>query len=81
MQNSRLETRSTLGAGSNRSGNQGSWLITLVLIPILLIVALLLPPINLLDRLQALSYTRIPSTGGMLPNVQWCERAPFWAAR
>ncbi|MCB0047467.1 MAG: SH3 domain-containing protein [Caldilineaceae bacterium] len=66
MQNSRLETRSTLGAGSNRSGNQGSWLITLVLIPILLIVALLLPPINLLDRLQALSYTRIPSTGGMV---------------
>jgi SH3-like domain-containing protein len=70
MQNSQLETRSALGAGSGRSsGNRASWLITLVLIPILLIVALLLPPINLLDRLQALSYTRITPSGGMVTEA------------
>jgi len=42
------------------------WIITLVVLPILLVLALLLPPVNLLDRLQAFTYTRITSAGGAI---------------
>lgn len=70
MQNSQLETRSALGVGSQPARrNRTTWLFTLVLIPMLLIVALLLPPINLLDRLQALTYTRITPAGGMVSDA------------
>ena len=70
MQNSQIDTRSALGTGSRRSGrNRSSWWITLILIPVLLIVALMLPPISLLDRLQALTYTRITPAGGMVSEA------------
>ncbi len=60
MQNSRYAPRSSERGGMGAAG----WLISLVLIPALLIAALLLPPVRLLDRLQALNYTRITSAGG-----------------
>src|SRR5688572_25050562 len=44
------------------------WIITLVVLPILLVLALLLPPVNLLDRLQAFTYTRITSAGGAISD-------------
>jgi hypothetical protein len=70
MQNSQYETRSALGVGPKPTRrNRVNWMITLVLIPLLLIVALLLPPINLLDRLQALTYTRITPAGGMVSEA------------
>jgi uncharacterized protein YraI len=40
------------------------WLITLLVIPALIVVVLLLPPVNLLDRLQIFTYTRIGVNGG-----------------
>jgi uncharacterized protein YraI len=43
-----------------------AWLISLVILPILLVIALLLPPINLLERLQAFTYTRISAAGGAI---------------
>ena len=67
MQNTRLETRSSFWGGLARLvEGPVAWLVTLVLIPILLVTVLLLPPINLLDRLQALTYTRISPAGGMV---------------
>src|SRR5690606_13455049 len=45
-----------------------AWIITLVVLPALLILALLLPPISLLDRLQAFTYTRITSAGGAITD-------------
>jgi len=44
------------------------WIITLIVLPILLVLALLLPPVNLLDRLQAFTYTRITSAGGAITD-------------
>ncbi len=70
MQNTRMERRS----GSSSSGfsrlveGPAAWLITFLVIPGLLVVALLLPPISLLDRLQAFTYTRIPATGGAVSD-------------
>ncbi len=67
MQNSRLETRSSFWGGlAGLVEGPIAWLVTLVLIPILVVTVLLLPPINLLDRLQALTYTRISPAGGMV---------------
>ena len=69
MQNSRLETRSSFWGGLARLvEGPVAWLVTLVVIPLLLVTVLLLPPINLLDRLQALTYTRITSAGGMVSD-------------
>lgn len=69
MQNTRLERRPASGGGFGRIvEGPAAWLITFVVIPGLLIVAMLLPPINLLDRLQALTYTRIPATGGAITD-------------
>ena len=41
-------------------------IVSLVLIPALIIVALLLPPISLIDRIQFLSFTAIDRNGGSL---------------
>jgi hypothetical protein len=70
MQNTRLERRppSSGGGFSRLVEGPAAWLITFVVIPGLLVVALLLPPINLLDRLQALTYTRIPASGGAIAD-------------
>jgi spore germination protein YaaH/uncharacterized protein YraI len=43
-----------------------AWLFTFVLFPLLLVAVLLLPPVNLLDRLEAFTYTRISAAGGAL---------------
>ena len=69
MQNSRFGTRSAAwsGIGKMLEGPAG-WIITLVVLPILLVLALLLPPVNLLDRLQAFTYTRITSAGGAIDD-------------
>ncbi|HXF64605.1 MAG TPA: SH3 domain-containing protein [Caldilineaceae bacterium] len=45
-----------------------AWILTLVVLPALLVLALLLPPISLLDRLQAFTYTRISSAGGAISD-------------
>lgn len=67
MQNTRFGTRPAAWAGIGKmlEGPAG-WIITLVVLPILLVLALLLPPVNLLDRLQAFTYTRITSAGGAI---------------
>jgi uncharacterized protein YraI len=69
MQNSRFGTRPSAwsGVGKMLEGPAG-WIITLVVLPILLVLALLLPPVNLLDRLQAFTYTRISSAGGAITD-------------
>jgi uncharacterized protein YgiM (DUF1202 family) len=57
---------------SNASGfsrlveGPAAWLTSFLLIPCLIIVILLLPPVNLWDRLQLFSYTRISASGGLL---------------
>lgn len=43
-----------------------AWLTSFLLIPCLIVVALLLPPVNLWDRLQVFAYTRIGAAGGVL---------------
>jgi hypothetical protein len=88
MQNSRLETRSSFWGGLARLvEGPVAWLVTLVLIPILFATVLLLPPINLLDRLQALTYTRISPAGGMVVDPDGtvgqfpggrCDRPRSW---
>jgi uncharacterized protein YraI len=40
-----------------------------VVLPVLVVLTLLLPPINLLDRLQAFTYTRISSAGGAISDA------------
>ena len=45
-----------------------AWLTSFLLIPCLIVVALLLPPVNLWDRLQVFAYTRIGSAGGVLTD-------------
>ncbi|MCC6167054.1 MAG: SH3 domain-containing protein [Caldilineaceae bacterium] len=69
MQNSRYEPRSSVWGGLGRAlEGPAAWIITLVVLPALLILALLLPPISLLDRLQAFTYTRITSAGGAISD-------------
>lgn len=43
-----------------------AWLTSFLLIPALIITVLLLPPVNLWDRLQLFSFTRITTSGGLL---------------
>jgi uncharacterized protein YraI len=65
MQHSRLERRpSTWSAVTRLVEGPLGWLITLIVIPVLIVAVLLLPPINLLDRLQLFTYTRVTSAGG-----------------
>jgi spore germination protein YaaH len=47
-------------------GRFASFLINLILIPMLILIVLLLPPISLADRLMSIGYTRIGSAGGSL---------------
>ena len=69
MQNSRLESRSTFWDGLNRLiEGPVAWIVTLIVIPVLLVAVLLLPPISLLDRLEAFTYTRIPASGGVVTD-------------
>lgn len=69
MQNTRLDRRSPSSGGLARLvEGPAAWLITFLVIPGLLVVALLLPPISLLDRLQAFTYTRIPASGGAIAD-------------
>lgn len=69
MQNTRLDRRSPSSGGLTRLvEGPAAWIITFLVIPGLLVVALLLPPISLLDRLQAFTYTRIPATGGTITD-------------
>lgn len=69
MQNTRLDRRSNSSGGLSRLVDGPlAWIITFLVIPALLVVALLLPPISLLDRLQSFTYTRIPVTGGAISD-------------
>lgn len=43
-------------------------IVTFVLIPILLVAALLLPPVSLLDRIQSLSYVAVDQTGATVAD-------------
>lgn len=43
-----------------------AWLTSFLLIPCLIAAVLLLPPVNLWDRLQLFAYTRISASGGLL---------------
>jgi uncharacterized protein YraI len=65
MQHSRLERRSSSWNAFTRlvEGPIG-WVLTLLVIPVLIVAVLLLPPINLLDRLQLFTYTRVTTSGG-----------------
>ena len=45
-------------------GNAGSWLITLFVIPLLVLFALVLPPLALPQRILSAGYSGISSTGG-----------------
>lgn len=47
----------------------GAWLLTFVVLPSLLILVLLLPPIRLVDRLQAVSGTRVSAAGGAIMDA------------
>src|SRR6187399_1208305 len=68
MHNTRFGSRPAwAGIGRMLEGPAG-WIITLVVLPILLVLALLLPPVNLLSRLQAFTYTRITSAGGAITD-------------
>lgn len=69
MQNSRLERRpSGWNAITRLIEGPVGWAITLVIIPVLIVAVLLLPPINLLDRLQLFTYTRINTSGGAVTD-------------
>ena len=69
MQNTRLEMRTSFWDGLARLvEGPVAWLFTLVIIPVLVIAVLLLPPISLMNRLQALTYTRITPAGGMVSD-------------
>jgi uncharacterized protein YraI len=69
MQHSHLERRpSTWSAFTRLVEGPLGWLITLVVIPVLIVVVLLLPPINLFDRLQLFTYTRVTAVGGAVTD-------------
>ena len=57
------EPRQRRGSGPRRVVGA---ILSLVLIPLLIIAALLLPPISLIERIQHLSYTTIDRSGGTL---------------
>jgi uncharacterized protein YraI len=68
MQNTRLDRRSSSSGGVGRLlEGPAAWLMTFILIPGLLVAILLLPPINLLERLQSFTLERISAnTGGAI---------------
>ncbi|MCB0107936.1 MAG: SH3 domain-containing protein, partial [Caldilineaceae bacterium] len=62
-----MEMQSTKSSGFSRIvEGPAAWLTSFLLIPALIITVLLLPPINLWDRLQLFSFTRITTSGGLL---------------
>ena len=70
MQNTRYEMQPPAMGGAGRFlEGPAAWLITFVALPALVILALLLPPVRLLDRLQAFTYTRIGATGGAVQDA------------
>jgi SH3-like domain-containing protein len=70
MQNTRYEMQPPAMGGLGRFlEGPAAWLITFVALPALVIVALLLPPVRLLDRLQAFTYTRISAAGGAVQDA------------
>ena len=69
MQNTRLDRRPASSGGTSRLfEGPAAWLVTFVVIPALLVAVLLLPPVSLLDRLQAFTYDRIGANGGSLQD-------------
>jgi len=62
-----MEVRPSTASGFSRIvEGPAAWLTSFLLIPCLIIAALLLPPVNLWERLQLFSFTRISSSGGLL---------------
>ncbi len=62
-----MEVRPSTASGFSRIvEGPAAWLTSFLLIPCLIIAVLLLPPINLWDRLQLFSFTRISTSGGLL---------------
>jgi len=69
MQNTQIKPSVPVWSGVTRliEGPVG-WIITLIVIPSLLAAVLLLPPVSLLDRLEAFTYTRIGPSGGAVSD-------------
>ena len=69
MQSTQVDNPSSFWSGLTRlvEGPIG-WLVTLIVIPALLAAVLLLPPINLISYLEALTYTRISPAGGVISD-------------
>ena len=69
MQNTRYGMRPSAWSGIGKFvEGPAAWLVTFIVLPVLLIVVLLLPPVNLLGRLQAFTYTRIGVNGGAIED-------------
>ncbi len=69
MQSTRYDRRTqaaSYGGLTRVVEGPAAWLFTFVVFPLLLVAALLLPPVNLLERLEAFTYTRISAAGGAL---------------
>ena len=60
------DPRQSRSRGASWLRRVGGAIISLVLIPALIIIALLLPPISLIERIQYLSFTTIDRSGGTL---------------
>ncbi len=74
MQTTRYGTEPSTGGASRRGMRQllegpSAWLLTFVVLPVLLVLVLLLPPVSLMDRLQATSNTRISAAGGAITDA------------
>ncbi|MEM7134851.1 MAG: SH3 domain-containing protein [Chloroflexota bacterium] len=69
MYNTQVDSPSPFWTGLTRlvEGPIG-WIVTLILLPCLLIAALMLPPVSLLDRLEAFTLTRIGASGGVITD-------------
>ncbi len=65
-QHNMLEPRPSASGLSRLVEGPAAWLTSFILIPSLIAVILLLPPINLWDRLQLFAFTRISTSGGVL---------------
>lgn len=77
VQNTQLDRRVQYNAMEPRRSASGlsrlvegpaAWLTSFLLIPVLIVVVLLLPPVNLWDRLQLFAFTRISTSGGVLSD-------------
>ncbi len=73
MQTTRYGTQPT-GNSSSRGiakfvEGPGAWIVTFIILPILVVLALLLPPVRLLDRLNSVSNMRISAGGGAITEA------------